>query len=74
MAQITDHQLDHIKATHAQRTQEIKPEGLGLWRTNATTNDFAAPIGVGGDSYYGGDRDDPAALMLFDIGGRPSPQ
>ena len=66
---IADHQFDPIKAARAQRTQEVHPEGFSLRRPNAKANDFAAPIGIGGDSDYGGHADDPPALSLLEIGG-----
>ena len=53
---VGDHQLDAVEATRLQAAQEVRPEGLGLRRSDAQADDLPAALGVGGDGDYGRDR------------------
>ena len=66
---IADHQSDTAKAAGAQRAKELGPERLGLGRADAQTDDFPAPLGVGGHGDYGRDWHDAPALAHLQIGG-----
>ena len=66
---VGDHQLDALEATLDQSLQEGRPERLRLGRADVQADDLAPALAVHGDGDYGGDRDDPAALALAQVGG-----
>ena len=70
---VRDDKLDAAQAAPQQRTQKVRPEGLGLRRTGRHADDFAAPVGIHSDGYYHGHRDDAVVLAHLQPG-RVDPQ
>jgi hypothetical protein len=66
---IGDHQLDPSEAALHQALEEGRPECLRFGGTDPEADDLAAAVGVGGDGYYRGHRDDAAALAHLEVSG-----
>jgi hypothetical protein len=65
---VGDDQLHALQAAAGQALEEARPEDLGLGRADLETDDLAPAIGVDRHGDYGGDRDDPAAFALLEVG------